>query len=292
MTVQATVIVPTFEDWGALQACLDCLAAQTADPGLYEVIVANNNRTSALPGFLRLPANARVIHVERPGSYAARNAAIAEARGDILFFTDSDCLPDSRWIEAGLAAISPLGPLGRVAGGVEMFQNGHHWTVAELYDRVHQMRQPDYFRSGWCVTANLVTRRATFDHVGLFDPERFSGGDLEWGERATAMGSELVFRPDVLIRHPARASFAELARKRRRTVGGRQHEELTGRAPKRTILKSLSFLSVAEIYRTMAHPGLTESQRLKIMGVCFCLGVIGFTETVRLRYLSGRPHRS
>ena len=38
-------------------------------------------------------------------SYAARNRAAANTRGDVLAFCDSDCLPEPRWLEAGLAAL-------------------------------------------------------------------------------------------------------------------------------------------------------------------------------------------
>jgi glycosyltransferase involved in cell wall biosynthesis len=48
---------------------------------------------------------ARTGFEARPGSYAARNTGIELARGDILAFTDADCLPAADWIEHGLAAL-------------------------------------------------------------------------------------------------------------------------------------------------------------------------------------------
>jgi glycosyltransferase involved in cell wall biosynthesis len=292
MDLQATVIIPTYEDWGILQICLDCLARQSVAPEIFEVIVANNNPSPDLPASLRLPVNARVIHVRKPGSYAARNAAIHEARADVLFFTDSDCQPDSRWIEAGLAAIAPLGPHDRVAGAVALFPKGEQWTGTELFDCTSHMVQEEFARNGWCVTANLVVRRAAFDFVGLFDDDRYSGGDRAWNLRATELGCGIVYCPDALIRHPARGSFAELAKKRRRLVGGAHLEELKGTRPKRALLSYLSFLTYNEVHRTMSRPGLTEVQRIQILWVCFCLGAVAFTEILRLRYLSGKPNRS
>jgi glycosyltransferase involved in cell wall biosynthesis len=91
----ASVVVPTYSDWEALQGCLDALAAQTAPASSFEVLVANNNRDPEPPPDLRLPANARLVHASDPGSYSARNAALREARGDVLFFTDSDCRPEA-----------------------------------------------------------------------------------------------------------------------------------------------------------------------------------------------------
>ena len=292
MDLQATVIIPTFEDWDGLQICLDCLARQTADPAIFEVIVANNNPVPDVPAEVRLPANARVIHALKPGSYAARNAAMAEARGAVLFFTDSDCLPDPHWIEAGLSAISALSPCDLVAGAIELFPEGEQWTATELYYRVHHLLQEDYAKDGWCATANLVARRTAFDHVGPFSEDRFSGGDKEWTLRATAMGSQLVFSPEVRIRHPARAGLAELAKKRRRLIGGSHQAQELGRVPRRSTRTYLSFLRYNDIHRTMSFPGLTERQRIQVLGICFRLGMVSFAEIARLRYFSGKPNRS
>ncbi|MDM7931801.1 glycosyltransferase [Tabrizicola sp.] len=292
MNLKATVIIPTFDDWGSLQMCLDCLDRQSASPTLFEVIVANNNSSAEVPQSLRLPSNTRVIHAAKPGSYAARNAALREARGDVLFFTDGDCKPDIRWIEAGLARIADLGPHGRIAGAVELFPEGPNWTGPELYDRIHGLQQETYAGKGWGVTANLVVRRAAFDLVGPFDEDRFSGGDRDWNLRAQEMGCGFFYCQETLIRHPARASFPELAKKRRRTLGGRHHDELRGALPKRPLRHYLSFLSAFEIRRTLSYPGMTDWETVQVLWVAFRLGVVSFLEVARLRYLSGAPTRS
>ena len=129
MIPEASVIIPTYLDWHVLQKCLDCLAQQSTPLDRFEVIVANNNSLPEVPSSLRLPSNARVIHVPKPGSYAARNAALREACGDVFFFTDSDCQPDTHWIENGLTALKDLGPVDRIAGAVELFAKGKTWTA-------------------------------------------------------------------------------------------------------------------------------------------------------------------
>jgi glycosyltransferase involved in cell wall biosynthesis len=292
MTLQATVIIPTYQDWGTLQICLDCLAGQSADPELFEVIVANNNASADVPDTLRLPPNASVVHVPKPGSFAARNAALREARGEVLFFTDSDCQPDPDWIAAGLEAIFRLGPHGRVAGEVEIFPKGTHWTGPELYDLVTYLRQEEYAGEGWCATANLVTRRATFDLAGPFDDELSGTGDSEWGMRAFALGSEIVFSKAARIRHPARPTYAELKKKVRRMAGGHYQEELRGRFPMRRLFGHLYILSSDQLKRTMAFPGLSERQRMSILWITMRLNLVWFLETVRVRHLSGTPNRS
>jgi glycosyltransferase involved in cell wall biosynthesis len=291
MTPQATVIVPTFDSWSGLQLCLDCLASQTVNMAQFEVIVANNNATPECPGSLRLPPNARVIHVPQPGSYAARNAAITEARAEVLFFTDSDCLPDARWIEAGYAAIQRLGPHGRVAGGVTLFPKGKDWTVIELYDRIFGLRQSDAVLEGWCATANLVTRRAAFDLAGRFIDVRYSGEDRDWNLRAAKLGSDFAYCPEAVIRHPARSDYARLATLRRRVIGGQHFREAQGLVPRRSLASLLRLMSGWRIRKIIAEPGLTDWQRVQVLMLGYRLGLVESIETLRLRYLAGRPER-
>jgi GT2 family glycosyltransferase len=292
MTLQVSVIVPTYDDWVGLQACLDCLAGQTLPVDRYEVIVANNNALPEVPGTLRLPGNARVVHAPTPGSYAARNLALEVARGDFLFFTDSDCQPDRRWIEAGLDHLAVLGPTGRVGGRIQLFPNGPTWTAAELYDRIHGLRQHDYVRYGWAATANLATRRAAFDLAGPFRADLFSGGDVEWNLRAKGLGSEIVFAPDMLVRHPARASFADLAKKRRRHLGGHHQKTVLNLHQGRKTRSHKPFFQPNEIRRCLSYPGLSDRDYARVLWVAFRLAIVSLDETIRLRYLSGRPKRS
>lgn len=291
MPLDASVIIPTYDDWHVLQICLDCLAGQSVDPGRFEIIVGNNNASPDIPAWLKLSANARIIHVSKPGSYAARNAAMREARGEALFFTDSDCRPDPHWIRNGLAALAALRPIDRIAGAVQLFPKGKAWNSAELYDYVHSLRQDNYAGKGWCATANLVTRRAAFDLVGPFDETSFSGGDKDWGLRATGLGSQIVFSQDTLVRHPARESFSDLAKKHRRLLG-KTHQLEVARGERQKSTVSFLVPGSGHLNAIAKDVRLTEAEKVSVFWVGYRLRLVAFVELVRLRYLSGKPRRS
>lgn len=291
MIPEASVIIPTYDDWHVLQECLDCLAQQSVALDRFEVIIANNNSSPEVPATLQLPANARVIHVPKPGSYAARNAAVLKSRGKVLFFTDSDCQPDRQWIEHGLSTLAGLGPTDRVGGAIDLFAKGETWTSAERYDLVHHLLQPLYVQRGWCATANLVTSRAAFDLVGPFDEDSFSGGDWKWGERAAELGSQIVFSQDASIRHPARDSFAVLAKKRRRVVGQWHDIELASGTRERSTIKFL-LPDFNELTWTAVDTRLTEAEKVALFSIQYRLRLVAFVEFFRLRYLGGKPNRS
>lgn len=210
-----SVVVPVRDD-DRLRSCLDALAAQTLPAAAVEVVVVDNG--SAAP--VTVPAGVRLLTEPRRGSYAARNRGLAACRAPVVAFTDADCLPAPEWLECGLAALAS-GP-DVVTGPVEVFPAvpGRPGGF-ELYDALTAFPQEHFVaRFGFGVTANLLVRRPVFDAVGPFDPTLRSGGDAEWGERATAAGHPPAYRPEVLVRHPARRSLAELVEKTRRTTRG------------------------------------------------------------------------
>ena len=69
-------------------------------------------------------------------------------------------------------------------------------------------------------TCCLLTRRAVFEDVGLFDHRLESGGDKEFGNRVHDAGHDQAFAEDVTMYHPTRDSIADLAAKDRRVGRG------------------------------------------------------------------------
>jgi len=216
---KVTVVVPVRDDAERLHKVLECLARQDYPLELLETIVVDS--ASDPPMRVSPPETlcVRTIRLDESGSYRARNAALAVSTSPVLAFTDADCLPDATWLTA---AVRALGASADVVGGpIQVFaRNPEHPHPAEAWEVVHGFPQHRYVRDGWAATANMVTTREVFDRVGYFDERLASGGDAEWGRRATAAGNRVVFVADAVVRHPARANFRELRTKLRRVHCG------------------------------------------------------------------------
>jgi GT2 family glycosyltransferase len=216
MNPEITVIIPVYRDWDRLGLCLEALERQTLASDRFEILVANNEPEGRCP-LETLPANARVLHEPTPGSYAARNAAVAQSRGKWLAFTDSDCVPDEAWLANGLALLERY-PEERITGPVSIFREEGSDYYAYLFDAHTAFPQEQSVRDGICVTANLLVSRKLFDRVGPFE-QTMSGGDWEWNMRAHRMGVPIRYDAGVAVAHPARRTLRDIFKKRRRVAG-------------------------------------------------------------------------
>ena len=220
--VHVSVIIPVRDDEERLARCLDCLHRQTLDMSHAEVLVVDNGSRQAPVDLVRRFPGTRLLQQPVPGAYAARNAGLSAAKGDIIAFTDADCLPSPTWLSAGVAAINADPSVGLVAGRVvtTLSQNGRRSPV-ELYELLHafpQQRYIEQFHFG--ATANVFTRRDVVEAVGSFNETLLSGGDKEWGQRVNAAGFSLVYAAGAVVRHPARSSWGDFRVKLDRVFAG------------------------------------------------------------------------
>lgn len=215
-----SVIIPTYKDWARLRLCLEALENQSYPSNLFEVIIVNNAPGDSPPSFIILHDNFKIIEEKLPGSYAARNAAIKIAKGEILGFTDSDCIPDKDWLKNAVNSFKKYNTVSRVAGPIKIFTRNKKPRAVELYDLIYAFPQKSHVDQGVSVTANLFTYRKIFDEVGLFNNNTMSGGDIEWGRRAKMLGFTIKFSDDIIINHPARDSYKSLFEKAKRVGKG------------------------------------------------------------------------
>jgi glycosyltransferase involved in cell wall biosynthesis len=217
-----SVIVPVWNDPVRLGECLRALESQTYPSRSYEVVVVDNDSSEPVEHVAASCARARVVHEGRPGSYAARNKGLAHARGEVIAFTDADCLPAPDWIGKGVARLARGGGRTVVAGRIEIFPRGATTANAvEQYEMLFALAQGEFVkRYEFGATANLFALREAFERAGPFLAEVKSGGDLEWGRRIKGHGYVLEYAEEVCVRHPARASLSQLYSKIVRVTGG------------------------------------------------------------------------
>ncbi|MBK1441653.1 glycosyltransferase [Parapedobacter sp. ISTM3] len=210
-----SIIIPTYDDWDRLRICLNALSAQTYDKNHFEVIVVNNKPQDSGLSFSTDFPWVKLITEHKPGSYAARNAGVRIAKGEILGFTDSDCVPDTSWIKEAVEFLKKEAHYDRVSGPIVIFTKDEASWI-EFYDIFFAFDQETCVSKGYAVTAHMFSKKKVFETVGLYDDSLQSGGDAAWGKLADQNGFKIGFCKTSIMRHPARDSLAELVKKERR----------------------------------------------------------------------------
>ncbi len=221
-----SVIIPVFNNYEGIRACLRALTRQTLNRELFEVIVVDNgsadDRHALLESEFKDQFCLRLVKESMRGSYAARNKGIREARGDILAFTDSDCSPESEWLESGMKALQENPNCGFVGGEVEQaFESKDAPNAAEIHDQNYFQQERNIAEKKFTPTANLFTRMDIMDRVGPFNADLFSGGDLEWCQRCERRGLHGVYASGARMKHKARATFQALLERDIRLLRGK-----------------------------------------------------------------------
>ncbi len=208
-----SVIVPHLNQAHQLESCLSSLARQSFELGKVEIIVVDNGSNAEPVDICRQFTSVTLTREDIPGPGPARNKGISISKAPILAFIDADCTADGKWLQAIADAFKDPGT-DVIGGDVRIaLVDPEHMTMLEAYESVYAYRQQEYIeRQGFSGTGNLAMRRAVFEEVGPFAGIGVAE-DREWGQRATATGVSIAYRPQMKVFHPARKTFAELQAK-------------------------------------------------------------------------------
>ncbi len=208
--MRVSVVVPARNEEPRIGACLRALLAQDYPRDAYEVIVVDDGSTDRTAEVAER-FGVTVLRQPYRGGAAARNLGVVHARGELVAFTDADCIALRGWLSALVAAFED--PELGVCGG-EVLGMGDSWVARYLeedvrvfrLDRLQQMRPWPVF-----VTANVAYRREVFERLGGFVPELRGASDLEMTWRVARDGRyRLLGRPTAVVYHGHPRTVREL----------------------------------------------------------------------------------
>jgi hypothetical protein len=206
-----SVIVPVRNGARALPGLVDAVRRQDYPPDRRELIVVDNGSEDGTEAAVRRAGSVRHVIEPTPGAYAARNAGVGAASGELLAFTDVDCRPAPSWLSTAARALADRG-LDVLAGRIDQTPEGAA-NLFETIDHLVYLRQRWYARQGFGATANLVMRRAAYDAVGGFDGRLRSSGDRAFCHAAVRAGFRFGYCDEAGVAHRPAASASELARR-------------------------------------------------------------------------------
>lgn len=197
-----TVVAATHDRGDRLGALLDGLLAQTLPADRFEVVIVDDGSSDHTPEVLAAArANGRLNlrcerHAEPRGPAAARNLGWRSARAPLVAFTDDDCVPTPRWLEALLALAG--GRTDLIVQGTTLPDPREADRLGPYAKTVRIEGQSPHFE-----TCNILYPRALLEELGGFD-ESYpapAGEDTDLGWRARAAGAGAAFAPEAVVHH-------------------------------------------------------------------------------------------
>jgi len=229
-----SIIIASYNRAESLLKFLQELSHQVVPAGVeWEVLVVDNNSTDGTKNLIRpvMEGNPQKFHYlleNRQGKSFALNTGIGAAAGEILVFTDDDCIPDANWLATIADEFASDPSLAVLGGRVELFdKQDRPVTIRSFPERTPIESRDQLFL--FLVGANMSIRRKIFDVVGNFDPFLGPGSrigavmeDLDFLYRVFRQKFKIIYSPDVLVYHNhGRTTDAQIQALNHRYVVGR-----------------------------------------------------------------------
>jgi glycosyltransferase involved in cell wall biosynthesis len=206
-----SVIIPAYYSFHTLPACLEALRVQSLQD--FEIILVNSSQEDQTRQ-IAMEISPRVHFIQHPSHllpHDARNLGIRHAQGELLIFTDPDCIAKQDWLKRLWNAYQS----GRsvVTGSMGLKQRN------TLEAGIHLCKYYSYLPGllpgfKWIApTANASYARTVLHLTGLFPEDTFAGDAIQsW--RASKMGYPVWFEPKAVVDHIHDLSMSVFIRQR------------------------------------------------------------------------------
>ena len=211
-SVEISVVISTYNRCAILPATIESILRQRTPELTYEVIIVDNNSTDATKQVVewfvgRGHRNVRYVFEAKQGPSHGRNAGIANAKGEIIAFTDDDVCVEKNWLLNIKRAFDSYTNVDCVGGKIlplwtsetPVWLTTDHWSplaIADYGDRI--ILPPAKIPICWS-TSNISFRARVFERIGGFNPDFIRSQDRELMWRFLRDGGQPVYVPDVVV---------------------------------------------------------------------------------------------
>jgi glycosyltransferase involved in cell wall biosynthesis len=235
MSSVVTVVIPAFNAADTVREALDSLRAQTRSD--WDAIVVDDGSVDETAEVVKAYGDPRVrlVRQENGGASAARNAGLAEAKGEWILFLDADDWIAPDFFQKMLDRARRTRADAVYCGYNRVRPNG---------ERVDQDWEEDvsadpfrsFSRGCPVVVHGIIVRRRLLVDVGGFDTSLVTCEDWDLWQKVARTGARFLRVPEVLALYRTRAGSASLDPRRLLADGLRVIGELDGAVDWKTLL--------------------------------------------------------
>ena len=194
------MVVPVFNAENSLGITLDALLSQEGAETM-EVITVDDGSTDGTESILQnFPV--RVFRKENGGPASARNVGIRNARGEIILFIDSDCVPQPGWLKAMTAPFENP----EISGVKGIYITRQKSLIArfvqlEFEERYKLLAKQKYI--DFVDSYSAAFRKEALMRVGCFDESfpKADNEDVDLSFKLASAGYKMIFQPAAVVEH-------------------------------------------------------------------------------------------
>jgi len=214
MSPQVSIIVCTYNAKADLRECLRSL--EQLKYQAKEIIVVNDASTDGTLEFLEAfqqGSDMKITVVTNPtnlGVAGSRNVGIRQSTGEVIAFTDADCVVHPDWISELIKGYEH-DRVAAVGGGIVSKQITNIWELCE--------KGRDFVATREGYVSHLVGCNMSFERHLL--QQHMFDDDLKYGyeeylicDKLVSDGYKIYYRPQAIVNHKHRSSWFSLMRRK------------------------------------------------------------------------------
>jgi glycosyltransferase involved in cell wall biosynthesis len=201
-----TIIIPCYNSAQTIGTCLR--AIYRSDYPHYEVIVVDDHSSDASRDIIQKYPCQLISLPKHQGAGFARNAGVRASRGDILFFTDADCVLQKNTLQIVADTMATV-DTNVIVGGTytkRPYDNNFFSRFQSLFIHYAETKHavsPDYIATH----AQAMYARLFKHHEGFTNQVFPILEDVEYSHRLKRDGVKLIINPELQVQHIFNFSF-------------------------------------------------------------------------------------
>ncbi|HZV68620.1 MAG TPA: glycosyltransferase [Saprospiraceae bacterium] len=224
-----SIIIPAKNEENLIRGCITSLNELDYPKEKFEILIVDGLSTDNTTGVAR-EMGASVINNAKQTVSPGRNIGFENARGDLIAFTDADCIVDKNWLSNSIKYFENDEAVACVGGPnlTPSDESDFGKAVGFVFDQpvfaagsIHARELHEVKEVSSIPGCNAIYRQSILAKVMPLDESMLTGDDTLLNRKILNLGCRLLYTPDVKVFHYRRPTPAKLWRQFYRYAIGR-----------------------------------------------------------------------